>query len=448
MVRDSMGPCSRVQAGGCRPDLTQTLDQENQVKKTVLPNGLRILTERMPHVRSISVGVWVDRGSRHETPEENGLTHFTEHMVFKGTETRSADDIAFAADRIGGHLDGFTTKENIAFTVKVLDEHVPIALDIVSDMVLEPAFREDDLQKEKGVVLEELKMDEDNPEYLIHDLFSKNFWKGHGLGRSIIGTAGSVSGFERSGLKSFFDRTFQAQNFLITAAGQLEHDKLVRLVEERFGVLPTRTTVENGRPPAPGAELVFRDKPSLEQVHLSLGVGAHPMADPRRFAAYVLSTILGGGVSSRLFLKIREHEGLAYSVYSDLSLYTDAGCMSVYAGTSLSSARQVVDYVLAEFRDLKENLVSDDELRRAKDHLKGSLMLSLESTSSRMSNLARQEKYFGRIATLDEITEQIEQVTADQIREISADWFQQDRIALAVLGNLQGFKMGREDLAC
>ena len=432
----------------CRPDLTETLDQENQVKKTVLPNGLRILTERMPHVRSVSVGVWVDRGSRHETLEENGLSHFAEHMVFKGTENRSADDIAYAADRIGGHLDGFTTKENIAFTVKVLDEHVPIALDIVSDMVLEPAFREDDLQKEKGVVLEELKMDEDNPEYLMHDLFSSNFWKGNGLGRPIIGTAGSIKGFQRAGLQSFFERTFSAPNLLITAAGQLEHDSLVRLVEDRFGVLPSRVTSGNGAPPEPGAEIVFRDKPSLEQVHLCLGVGAHAMADPRRFAAYVLSTILGGGVSSRLFLKIREHEGLAYSVYSDLSLYSDAGCMSVYAGTSLSTARQVIDYVLAEFRDLKENLISEDELRRAKDHLKGSLMLSLESTSSRMSNLARQEKYFGRISTLDEVTEKIEEVTAEQIRQISADWFQQDRIALAVLGNLQGFKLGREDLVC
>ena len=402
----------------------------------------------MPHVRSVAIGVWVDRGSRHESLKENGLTHFTEHMVFKGTETRSADDIAFAADRIGGHLDGFTTKENIAFTFKVLDEHVPNALDIISDMALEPAFREDDLEKEKGVVLEELKMDEDNPEYLIHDMFSSNFWKGHGLGRPIIGTADSINGFDRTGLKSFFDRTFQASNFLITAAGQLEHDKLVRLVEERFRVLPPSKTVEKEAPPAPGAELVFRDKPSLEQVHLCLGVGAHPMADPRRFAAYVLSTILGGGVSSRLFLKIREHAGLAYSVYSDLSLYSDAGCMSVYAGTSLSTARQVIDYVLAEFRDLKENRISDDELRRAKDHLKGSLMLSLESTSSRMSNLARQEKYFGRIATLDEVTDKIEEVTAEEIREISADWFQQDRIALAVLGDLQGFKLDREDLAC
>ena len=402
----------------------------------------------MPHVRSVSVGVWVDRGSRHETLEENGLTHFTEHMVFKGTETRSADEIAFAADGIGGHLDGFTTKENIAFTVKVLDEHVPRALDIVSDMVLEPAFREEDLEKERGVVLEELKMDEDNPEYLIHDLFSSTFWKGHGLGLPIIGTASSLNRFDRAGLKRFFARTFHARNFLITAAGQLEHQELVRLVEERFRALPKSDVSDSSPVPVPGTELVFRDKPSLEQVHLCLGVGAHAMADPRRFVAYMLSTILGGGVSSRLFLKIREHAGLAYSVYSDLSLYEDGGCLSVYAGTSLETARQVVEYVMAEFRDLKENLIGHEELRRAKEHLKGSLMLSLESTSSRMSNLARQEKYFGRIATLDEVTDQIETVTAEQIRQIAVEWFEQDRIALAVLGDLKGFKLGREDLAC
>ncbi len=421
---------------------------EASVKKTTLPNGIRIVSEEMPHVRSVAVGVWIDRGSRHEDEAEHGLTHFAEHMVFKGTEDRSAEDIACTIDAIGGHLDAFTTKESVAFTAKVLDERLPVALDVVSDMTLRPAFREDDIEKEKGVVLEELKMDEDNPDYLIHDLFSSNFWRGHALGRSIIGTKGSIQAFERKQLQRFFEKTFHPGTLVVTAAGRLEHDAFVRQVEERFGHMPAIEPTPEPAPPQPTPGIQLRDKPSLEQVHLYLGVGAHPMADPRRFSAYVLSTLLGGGFSSRLFLKIRERAGLAYAVYSDLSLYADAGCMSVYAGTSLDATPQVIEYVMREFRDLKDNLVPDEELRRAKDHLKGSLMLSLESTSSRMSNLARQEKYFEKTFSLDEVIERIEEVTAEQVRDLSVDWFQQDRIAAALLGDLQGLSIERDQFNC
>ena len=421
---------------------------EENVRKTTLPNGLRIVSEAMPHVRSVAVGVWVGRGSRHENDADHGLTHFAEHMVFKGTEKRSAEDIACSIDAIGGHLDAFTTKESIAFTAKVLDERLPVALDIVSDMTLRPAFREEDIEKEKGVVLEELKMDEDSPDYLIHDLFASSFWSGHALGRSIIGVKASIQAFEQGQLRRFFESAFQPRHLLVTAAGRLEHEAFVRLVEERFGAMEPRGPDPESPPPAPTPSITMRDKPALEQVHLYLGVGAHPMADPRRFSAYVLSTLLGGGFSSRLFLKIRERAGLAYAVYSDLNLYADAGCLSVYAGTSLEALPKVLEYVMREFRDIKDNLVPDEELRRAKDHLKGSLMLSLESTSSRMSNLARQEKYFERSFSLDEVVEQIEQVTAQEVRELANDWFQQDRVAAAVLGDLQGLKIGREQLAC
>jgi len=401
----------------------------------------------MPHVRSVSVGVWVDRGSRHESPEENGLSHFTEHMVFKGAGGRSAEEIACSIDAIGGYLDAFTTKESVAFTAKVLDEHLPRALDIVSDLVLHPAFPEGDVEKEKGVVLEERKMDEDNPDYLLNEIFTSSFWPGHAIGRSIIGTPDSIGSFSRGGLQSFFDRTFHAGNFIITAAGRLDHNAFVRLVEERFGGLDARRSPVQEPAPSPAPAIVMHDKPSLEQVHLSLGVGAHPMADPRRFAGYVLSAMLGGGFSSRLFLKIREREGLAYAVFSDLSLYSDTGCMSVYAGTSLEAAPQVIRLALKELRDLTDNLAPDEELRRAKEHLKGSLMLSLESTSSRMSNLARQEKYFERSLSLDEVLEHIEEVSAAQVRALAADLFQQDRLALTVLGDLQGWSVNRDDLA-
>ena len=402
----------------------------------------------MPHVRSIAVGVWVKSGSRHEVVSEHGLTHFTEHMVFKGTATRSAEEIAALIDGIGGHLDAFTSREATAFTAKVLDERLPLALDILADMTLHPAFRDEDIEKEKGVVLEELKMDEDNPDYLIHDLFTSNFWKKHALGRSIIGTKRSIKAFSQSQLRDFFERKFHAGNLLITAAGRLEHGDFVQEVSQRFGVVPGRDPEPDAPSPKPRAEIVFRKKRSLEQVHLCLGVPIHSMTDPRRFVSYLLSTILGGGFSSRLFLKIRERAGLAYSVYSDLNLYADVGALTVDAGTSLESLEKVIAYTLEEFRDLKENLVQDEELRRAKDHLKGSIMLSLESTSSRMSNLARQESYFGRTFTMDEINESIEQVTAQQIRELAGEWFQPERIALAALGDLQQFQIDREALAC
>lgn len=418
------------------------------VQKTTLSNGVRIVSEEMPHVRSVAVGIWIDRGSRHEAEADHGLSHFAEHMVFKGTEERSAEDIACTIDAIGGHLDAFTTKENVAFTAKVLDERLPVALDVVSDMTLRPAFRDDDIEKEKGVVLEELKMDEDNPDYLIHDLFSSNFWSGNALGRPIIGTKSSIQQFNQPQLRRFFDKTFHPGRLMVTAAGRLEHDVFVRQVEDRFGHMQARDLAPEPAAPQPTPGIQMRDKPSLEQVHLYLGVGAHPMADPRRFAAYVLSTLLGGGFSSRLFLKIRERAGLAYAVYSDLSLYSDAGCMSVYAGTSLEATPRVIEYVMREFRDLKDHLVPAEELRRAKDHLKGSLMLSLESTSSRMSNIARQEKYFETTFSLDDVVEQIEQVTAEQVRELAVDWFQQDRIAASVLGDLQGLEIQRDQFAC
>jgi predicted Zn-dependent peptidase len=422
--------------------------QERDVAKTVLPNGLRVITEEMSHVRSVAVGVWVDVGSRHEQDDENGLCHFIEHMVFKGTVNRTAEDIACSVDSIGGHLDAFTMKETVAFTAKVLDEHLPRGLDVLSDLVLNPAFREEDIIKEKGVILEELKMDEDNPDYLIHEMFSSTFWKGHPLGRPIIGNSKTISSFQRDQVEAFFRQVYQPSNLMITAAGNIKHAEMVRLVEERFGGLGAGQYAKRDLKPVTQAGIVQRDKPSLEQTHLCLGVDTFRAKDDRRFAGYVLNTLLGGGVSSRLFLKIREQEGLAYSVFSDLSLYTDTGCLSVYAGTSLESAGKVIEYIAREFRALKDSPVTAEELIRAKDHLKGSLMLSLESTSSRMANLARQEQYFGRFPSLDEVSEKIDQVTVEQIQQIANEFLRQDRITLAVLGSLNGFRIEHEQLTC
>ncbi len=379
--------------------MQNTPTKVREIETTTMPNGVRVISETMPHVRSVSVGIWVGNGSRCEAPEQNGLSHFIEHMVFKGTSKRSAEDIARSVDSIGGNLDAFTSKELVCFNTKVLDEHLALSFDVLADLVLNPLFREDDMVKEKGVILEELKMDEDNPDYLVHEIFSSNFWKDHPLGKPIPG-------------------------------------------------MKPRKTVSSDRPPQTHARIALRNKKSLEQVHLCLGVPSYPMPHDDRFTCYVLNTLLGGGMSSRLFQNIRERQGLAYAVFSELNPYRDTGCLSIYAGTSIESARRVVESILKEFKLLKNERITEEELRRAKDHLKGSLMLSLESTSSRMSNLARQEMYFHRFFTLDELVESIERVTAEDVQRISQTFFDQKHIALTVLGNLNGFKIGREDLVC
>jgi len=418
------------------------------IETTTLNNGIRVITEVMPHVRSVSVGFWIGTGSRRETAEENGISHFIEHMLFKGTATRSAEDIARSVDSIGGNLDAFTSKELVCYNTKVLDEHLPRSFDVLADLILRPAFRDEDIEKEKGVILEELKMDSDNPDYLVNEIFSSNFWRDNPLGKPILGTRETVKNFTGDMLRSYYRSVYAPENLTITAAGNLQHNRLVELVRQEFDALPRTAPVPVQPAPNTHARVNLRTKKELEQVHLIMGVPSYPVNHEKRFAAYILNTLLGGGMSSRLFQNIRERQGLAYSVYSDLGSYSDTGCLSVYAGTSLEAARNVVNSVLKEFRSLKDDIVPEEELRRAKDHLKGSLMLSLESTSSRMSNLARQEMYFRRFFTMDELVDRIEAVTADEVREISRSLFDSKQIALTVLGNLDGFRMGRDELAC
>jgi predicted Zn-dependent peptidase len=325
---------------------------------------------------------------------------------------------------------------------------LPIALDIVSDLVLHPIFTPKDIVREKGVILEEIKMDEDNPDYLVHEIFTQSFWKDHPLGKPILGTKETVRSFEQEKLFDFYRQRFAPNNMIISAAGNLNHAKFVELIHERFAGL---ASVPNGfHQPAPAVtpRIITRNKKSLEQVQLCLGVPSHPISHEKRYVSYVLNTVLGGGMSSRLFQKIREEQGLAYAIYSDLNPYRDTGCMTVGAGTSLESTPKVVDSVLAEFREMKSQPIPDEELRRAKDQLKGSLMLSLESSTSRMSNLARQQMYFERFFTMDETIEQIESVTADEVSEMARELFNPDQIAITVLGNLDGLKLSRENLVC
>ena len=402
----------------------------------------------MPHVRSVSVGIWIGSGSRRERGEQNGISHFIEHMLFKGTTRRSAEDIARSVDSIGGNLDAFTAKELVCFNTKVLDDHLSLAFDVLADLVLHPQFREEDIEKEKGVILQEIKMEADSPDYLVHEIFSSNFWKDHPLGKPILGTPQSVKKFSQETIRQFYSDVYAPANLLVTAAGNLTHAGLVALAREHLEALPPAGPAPLDDPPATHARIALRNKKSLEQVHLCLGVPSYPLPHEERFACYVLNTLLGGGMSSRLFQNIRERQGLAYAVFSELNPYRDTGCLSIYAGTSVESAGKVVESITKEFRELKQDPVPDEELRRAKDHLKGSLMLSLESTSSRMSNLARQEMYFGKFFTLDELVESIETVTAADVQRIAQTFFDPKQIAVTILGNLENFRLGREDLVC
>ena len=424
------------------------VEEKRNIHREVLPNGLIVLTEEMQHIRSVSIGIWIKTGSRDEDLHWNGISHFIEHMVFKGTKHRSAEEIARQVDSIGGNMDAFTAKECVCFNVKVLDDHLPIAMDVLSDLVLNPVFDGADITRERGVILEEIKMDEDSPDYLVHEIFTQNFWKDHPLGKPILGTKETVKKFEQPIVLDFYSQRFAPGNLIICAAGNLKHAQFVELVNKHFAQMQPKKNGFHSPQPKIVPRIIMRNKKALEKVQICVGVPSHPIAHGKRYASYILNTLLGGGMSSRLFQNIRERQGLAYAIYSDLNPYRDTGCLSVYAGTSRESAGKVVQSIVSEFRKLKTETVPPEELRRAKDQLKGSLMLSLESSTARMSNLARQEMYFDRFYTLDELIDKIEGVTAEELKELAEQFFHTDSIAVTVLGNLNGLKLTREQLAC
>jgi len=415
------------------------------IDRDVIGNGIRLLTERMTQVRSVSIGVWLTRGSRHEAAERSGIAHFVEHMLFKGTATRTAEDIAQAIDSIGGQLDAFTAKEYASYYIKVLDEHLPLAIDILSDIVMNPAFGPDDIEREKKVVVEEIKMVEDTPDDLVHELFTQGFWQDHPLGRPILGTRDTVESFDVDLLRDYFRNAYTAPNLIVSAVGNLEHDRVRELVENKFGAVPKTGEVVKEQPPIVAPKILVRNK-ELEQSHLCLGASSYPQNHDDRYSSYVLNTLLGGSMSSRLFQNVREKRGLAYAVFSGLSAYRDAGSFTIYAGCSNEAVGEVIDLVVEELRGVKNMRVPDAELQRAKDHLKGSLMLSLENTASRMSHLARQEIYFDRQFGLDETLQGIERVTAADVQRVAADLFKSGSLAATVLGNVNGLQIPRERL--
>lgn len=421
-------------------------DTIQKVQKETLPNGLVVITEPMEHVHSVSVGIWLRTGSRREPAELNGISHFIEHMLFKGTTRRSAEDIAREVDRVGGMLDAFTSKEMVCFNTRVLDEHLPKAFDVVADMVLSPKFAEDEIEREKSVIIEEIGMTLDNPEDLVHELFTQNFWNGHALGKPILGTPETVSAFTREKLQKWFRQCYAPDNMVITAAGHLSHQQLMDLVAERFAkVEPSKNGMSEAVPQS-APHITLRSKRELEQVHICIGAPALAMTDSRRFAVAVLNICLGGGMSSRLFQNIRERQGLAYSIFSELNSYRDTGLLSVYAGTSLETTEKLVRSVLDEFRRLKDEPISEEELRRAKDHLKGATLLALEGSGQRMNNLARYHIYFNRHFTAPELIALLESVTAADVQQLAREFFQSDRMAASVVGNLDGFQLTQQQL--
>lgn len=421
---------------------------ERNLRRTVLPNGLIVLTERMEHLRSVAMGVWIKSGSRAEEAEINGISHFVEHMVFKGTRHRSAQHIAREMDSIGGNLDAFTGKETICFNVKSLAEHVPIALDILSDLVLNPVFASNDIERERGVILEEIKIDEDNPDILVHELFTQNFWKDHPLGKPILGTTTTVAKLDQTRLLDYHAGRFHSGNMVFSAAGNLEHDAFVQAVAEKFATLkPGQMPVELPAPPS-SARILLRNKKALEQVQICLGVPAPSVADASRFSVLILNTVLGGGMSSRLFQTIREERGMAYSVYSDMTPYRDTGALCVYAGTSAGKALETIELIMAEFAKLKQEPLGEEELTRAKDQLKGNILMGLESSNSRMANLARQEIYFGQFFSNDEIIARIDAIQPDHVQQMAQTLFDPEHIAVTLLGRLDGIKLTRSRLAC
>jgi predicted Zn-dependent peptidase len=351
-------------------------------------------------------------------------------------------------DSIGGNLDAFTGKETICFNVKSLAEHVPIALDVLADLVLNPVFATPDIERERGVILEEIKIDEDNPDVLVHELFTQAFWNDHPLGKPILGTTATVTRMDQSTLFDYHNDCFRGGNIVFLAAGNLDHDKFAEEVAAQFASLAGGETLHELTAPEASARIVLRNKKSLEQVQICLGVPAPPVTDESRYAALILNTVLGGGMSSRLFQTIREERGMAYSIYSDMSPYRDTGTLCVYAGTSSGKALEVVDLILAEFAKLKQTALSPEELTRAKDQLKGNLLMGLESSNSRMANLARQEMYFQEFFTVEEVIARIDAVDASEVQAMAQRLFVPERIAVTLLGRLDGVKLGRGRLVC
>ncbi len=415
-------------------------------RKDFLPNGIRVVTESMPHVRSVAVGIWVETGSRVEPENRGGISHLIEHLVFKGTATRSAEAIAGAIDSVGGQMDAFTAKEHTCFYVSVLDEHLPLAADLLTDILMHPLFSASDIEKEKAVVFQEIKMVEDTADDLVHDLFAERVWAGHPLGRPILGRWQVVRDLGRDVILSHFEEEYAPARIVVAAAGHLEHAEVVDLFASRFNGFRRPAAPRETAPPTVHAGVHVVPTP-LEQVHLVLGVPGIAETAPERYALYLLNDVIGGSMSSRLFQEVRERQALAYSVHSGAQSYRDTGLFYIYAGTDAANLSKVVKALMKELQSLKKDGIRAEELRRAKEHLKGSLMLSLESTSSRMNRVAKQELRFGAFFSLDEMLDAIERVEPDEVAGLTSRILDERQLSLVTLGPIDRRSLPRELLA-
>ncbi len=411
--------------------------------KTELASGLRVVTERIPHIRSIAFGVWLLAGSRDEVECNNGIAHFVEHMVFKGTPTQSASQIAQSLESVGGHLNAFTSKELTCYYAHVLDEHLPIAVRVIADILLNSNFDEIEIEKEKRVVLEELNAVEEAPEELIHDHFYKRLFPDHPLGLPIIGQRDSIREFSADSIRAFVDDNYTANRIVVAATGNVEHKSLVQLVRKHFADFkpapkPTYPAVESQ---TTGREV---SRNGAIQAHICLGTHAYSYTDSRKFTLLVLNTLLGAGMSSRLFQNIRERHGIAYSIYSFIDFLFDTGIFGVYVGTDPKGVDRAIDLIHLELSELCSKLVSKDELERTKSQLKGNLMLGLEGTSSRMNRLSKMEIYLQQFFSLDDTLAGIEAVTTNALSQTANELFKQDKLYTIVLEPGTGQEKERE----
>ncbi|HHY60023.1 MAG TPA: insulinase family protein [Clostridia bacterium] len=403
-------------------------------QKCVLSNGVRVVAESIPYAYSAVIGIWIRTGSRNEDDTNRGVSHFIEHLLFKGTTNRTAKQIAEELEAVGGTLNAFTAKEYTCFYAKVLAKHLDRAIDLLSDMFFNSLFTDEDIDKERNVVLEEIKMYEDTPDELIHDLFAANVWQQHPLGYPVLGTVESVQGIDRSVVLKYFENNYTPRNTVIAVAGNIDCDLVFRKLEGVFGSWSPASRHQRGYlPPVPRAGEAFYEK-DTEQVHLCLGTPSIPQDDERIYTMFILNSILGGGLSSRLFQSIRENRGLVYSIYSYHCSYVDAGLFSIYAGTSRHNAREVVQLILREVNEVRKHGISPEELDKAKEQIKGSLLLSMESISHRMSRLGRSEICYNRIITTDEIIQGVSEVSLAQVQELAEGLFKENQFSLTMIG--------------
>ncbi|MDI6785833.1 MAG: pitrilysin family protein [bacterium] len=403
--------------------------------KEVLKNGLRIVCEEISHVTSVSIGVWVNVGSKNEKPENNGISHFIEHMMFKGTPNRSAREVAATMDRVGGVLGAFTEREYTCYHAKVISKYFPLAIDLLSDMVLNSLFEKKEIAMEKQVVIEEIKMYEDTPDELIHDLFAKTIWNNHSLGQPIIGTSEVINSLNREVMVDFRDNMYHPEKIVISVAGNIKHQEVFEEIRKAFEGLEISSSVLEEKAPQINP-CIYNQKKDCEQMHLCIGTIGLPYTHEDRYTLYLLNNILGGGMSSRLFYEIREKEGLAYAVYSYQASFSPSGFFTTYLGTSPKNYHKAIKIVLDEFSKVKNKKIKGSELNKAKENIKGNMMLSMENTSNRMSRIAKQELYFNKYFTIEETIERIEDVQAKDILDIASYIFQEKYLTIAAIGPL------------